>query len=294
MLAANEAVARHLAPLGNEMLFRIHEKPEARRVLEFEQLTHTFGHSLGIEVPLRRFGRTQRRRDGSKARRTELAADTNIDVSPQDYRKLIKRIEGKPEERILSYLMLRSLKQARYSEKHRSHFALATDLYTHFTSPIRRYPDLVVHRILKALLNADGASPYTGGDVRAPYPESELAAIAQETSFTERRAVDSERALIEWKKARFMEQKLGEEFEALVIQVSKAGLFVELIELFVEGLVPIESLPGRFQYYESSRALINQRTKLKLSLGDRIQVRADGVTFDGMRAEFSWIPPKKG
>ena len=293
MLAANEAVAGHLAPLGNAMLFRIHEKPEAKRVLEFEQLTHTFGHSLGIDVPLRRYGRTQRRRDGSRSHRTEMVADTKIDVSPRDYQKLIKRIEGKPEERILSYLMLRSLKQARYSEKHQSHFALATNLYTHFTSPIRRYPDLVVHRILKELLNEDGASPCTGGDVQAPYPESELAAIARETSFTERRAVDSERALIEWKKARFMEKRLGGEFEALVIQVSKAGLFVELIELFVEGLVPIESLPGRFQYRESSPALINQRTKLKLTLGDRIHVRADGVTFDGMRAEFSWVPPKK-
>lgn len=294
MLAANEAVAGHLAALGNAMLFRIHEKPEAKRVLEFEQLTHTFGHRLGIEVPLRRFGRTQRQRDGSGARRTEWAADANIDVSPRDYQKLIKRIEGKPEERILSYLMLRSLKQARYSEQRQSHFALATDLYTHFTSPIRRYPDLVVHRILKASLNEDGASPYAGAEAPAPYRESELAAIAQETSFTERRAADSERALIEWKKARFMEERLGEEFEALVIQVSKAGLFVELIELFVEGLVPIESLPGRFQYRESAHALINQRTKLKLTLGDRILVRADGVTFDGMRAEFSWIPPKKG
>ena len=223
MLVANEAVATFLAPLGNASLYRIHEKPEAKRVLEFEQLAHSFGYSLGIEVPVRKFGRTQRRRDGSKSRKNDLVGDTNIDISPRDYQKLTKKIEGKPEERILSFLMLRSLKQARYSEQNQGHFALATDLYTHFTSPIRRYPDLVIHRILKALLNDSSPSPYTEGDARAPYAASELASIAQETSFTERRAADAERALIQWKKAKFIEERLGEEFEALIIQVSKVG-----------------------------------------------------------------------
>jgi ribonuclease R len=294
MLAANEAVATHLAPLGNASLYRIHEEPEGKRVLEFEQLAHSFGHSLGVEVPLRRFGRTQRRRDGAKSRKSEHVADTNIEISPRNYQKLIKEIAGKPEERILSFLMLRSLKQARYSGQNEGHFALATELYTHFTSPIRRYPDLIVHRILRALLNSDDASPYTEGDARAPYAGTELAAIAQETSFTERRAADAERALMQWKKAKFIEERLGEEFDALIIQASKAGLFVELIDLFVEGLIPIERLPGRFEYREEVRALINQRTKLKLALGDRIRVRADGVSSDGMKAEFAWLPPKEG
>jgi ribonuclease R len=294
MLAANEAVARWLASVDGPALYRIHEKPEAKRVLEFEQLAHSFGHTLGIDVPVRKFGRTQRRRDGSKSRHTNLVADTEIDISPRNYQRLIKQIEGTPEERILSYLMLRSLKQARYSEKNQGHFALATKLYTHFTSPIRRYPDLVVHRILNALLDQDPGSPYTQREGETPYAESDVEAIAQETSFTERRAADAERALIQWKKARFMEERLGDEFDALVIQVTKTGLFVELLDLFVEGLVPIESLPGRFQYLESTRALINQRTKLKLALGDRIRVRAAGIRFDGMRAEFSWVQPDKG
>ena len=293
MLVANEAVARRFASLDVPALYRIHEKPEGKRVLEFEQLAHSFGHTLGIEVPLRQFGRTQRRRDGSKRRHTDIVVDTNIAVSPRDYQRLIKQIEGTPEERILSYLMLRSLKQARYSEKNEGHFALATKLYTHFTSPIRRYPDLIVHRILKAVLDQNSSSPDAKGEDRGPYPESDLGAIAQETSFTERRAADAERALIQWKKARFMEERLGDEFDALVIQVGKTGLFVELLDLFVEGIVPIESLPGRFQYRESIRALVNERTKKKLTLGDRVRVRADGITFDGMRAEFSWIPSKK-
>ena len=289
MLAANEAVAQQLALLDVPALYRIHEEPEAKRILEFEQLAHSFGHTLGIEVPRRKFGRTQRRRDGSKTRHTDIVASTQIEVSSRDYQRLIKQIEGTPEERILSYLMLRSLKQARYSENNQGHFALAIKLYTHFTSPIRRYPDLVIHRILKAVLDQNTSRDKDGG----PYPESDLGTIAQETSFTERRAADAERALMQWKKARFMEERLGDEFDALIIHVTKAGLFVELLELFVEGLVPIESLPGSFQYRESTRALINQRTKKKLTLGDRIRVRADGITFDGMKAEFSWMPPRK-
>jgi ribonuclease R len=293
MLAANEAVAQRLAAMKGPAIYRIHEKPEGKRVLEFEQLAHSFGHTLGIEAPLRKFDRTHRRRDGSKSRHTDYVASAEIEVSPRNYQRLIKQIEGTPEERILSYLMLRSLKQARYSDKNQGHFALATKLYTHFTSPIRRYPDLVVHRLLKALLTQDPDSPYTQAENNGPYAAGDLEAIAYETSFTERRAADAERALIQWKKARFMEERLGDEFDALVIQVSKAGLFVELLELFVEGLVPIGSLPGRFEYRESARVLVNPRTKFKFCLGDRLRVRADGITFDGMRAEFSWVPPGK-
>src|SRR6185437_7145085 len=140
-----------------------------------------------------------------------------IKISPRNYQKLVAKIEGKPEERILSYLMLRSLKQARYSADNVGHFALAADSYTHFTSPIRRYPDLLIHRLLRGW-NAD---------------EEELSILAQECSQSERRAADAERELVEWKKTRYMEERVGEEFAALVVNATKYGLFVELTDLFV-------------------------------------------------------------
>ena len=155
MLAANECVATWLEDLGVPSLYRIHEKPEARRVVQFEELAATFrifagpGGAAGeTDSDARRPADAQR--SGRQARTHEVAED--IAVTPRMYQKLAARIEGKPEERILSYLMLRSLKQARYSEINEGHFALAAPSYTHFTSPIRRYPDLIVHRIAKALL----------------------------------------------------------------------------------------------------------------------------------------------
>ena len=143
------------------------------------------------------------------------------------------KIEGKPEERILSYLMLRSLKQARYSTENVGHFALAADTYTHFTSPIRRYPDLMVHRLLRAVLTG---KPTPGEEYLKP--------LADECSQSERRAADAERELVEWKKVKFMTDRVGEDFDALIICTAKYGLFVELADLFVEGLVPIDTLPG--------------------------------------------------
>src|SRR5262249_29976167 len=162
------------------------------------------------------------------------------------YQRLIVKIAGKPEERILSYLMLRSLKQARYSERNDGHFALAASAYTHFTSPIRRYPDLVVHRILTHYLDTQTALL----DSRI------LHEIGDDTSFTERRAAEAERELIEWKKVKFMEDRVGDEFDALIISTTKYGFFVELADLFVEGLVPMETLPGdRYRYHENVRKI---------------------------------------
>ena len=290
MLAANEAVAARLEEDCPASLYRVHEIPDPGRILEFEQMAATFGHTLGVDVPLRQHAFTQRRRDGSKRRQQAQVAGGKVNVSPRHYQKLIKRLAGKPEERILSYLMLRSLKQARYSEINSGHFALAAPSYTHFTSPIRRYPDLVVHRILSNWLDRTPQSPYNEKGSAGPYDESDLEVIARDTSLTERRAADAERALINWKKARFMETRLGDEFHAIIIQVTKAGLFIELTDLFIEGFIPIESLPGRFQYRENLRALINPRTKKQLGLGDSVEALAVRVPHGEMRPEFSWVP----
>ncbi|MBI3697947.1 MAG: RNB domain-containing ribonuclease, partial [Acidobacteria bacterium] len=186
-----------------------------------------------------------------------------------------------PEERILSYLMLRSLKQARYSDDNAGHFALASPCYTHFTSPIRRYPDLAVHRLLKATLAGERATAGKGA----------LHTVAEECSFTERRAADAERELMDWKKARFMEERLGDEFPGIIISTTKYGLFVELLDLFIEGLVPIETLPGdRYTYRESLRAIVGERRKRKFALGDRITVRVDRVLAEERKVQFSWVP----
>src|SRR5437667_8720606 len=182
-------------------------------------------------------------------------------VSSRYYQKWIAKVEGKPEERILNYLMLRSLKQARYSVDNVGHFALAAKTYTHFTSPIRRYPDLMVHRLLSALL-----------DKKTTPAESELQAIAEECSQSERRAAEAERELVEWKKVKFMVDRVGDEFDALVISTTKFGLFVELEELFIEGLVPIDSLPGdRYTYRENVRKIIGAHTRREVSIGDRVR-----------------------
>jgi len=325
MLAANECVATWLEDLGVPSLYRIHEKPEPRRVVQFEELAAAFGYSLGLgALPVRRIQTRGDRRDAQRSGRNPrtLEVPEDIPVTPKMYQKLAARIEGKPEERILSYLMLRSLKQARYSEINEGHFALAAPTYTHFTSPIRRYPDLIVHRITKALLGAgvrgDGvvaqgrhSSPWTHpneGDGlvspvsksrpgapatfagEAPIPEAELAQIAEETSITERRAADAERELVEWKKVRFMQDRVGEEFAALVLNPAKFGLFVELTDLFVEGLVPIDSLrDDRYTWRENTHEIIGERTGRRFRAGDRVQVILDRILAQERKLQFSIV-----
>jgi ribonuclease R len=315
MLAANETVAGYLEHIGVPSLYRVHEKPDPQKVLEFEEIAATFGYSLGIKLPARQsvhvHGRDQR---DQRPKLHEQLEKIDLEITPRHYQHLTARIEGKPEERILSYLMLRSLKQARYSEENLGHFALAAGTYTHFTSPIRRYPDLIVHRVLKYVLyqqkpgrargtvTAQGRAPKSAagrqtatftskaGEHPAPPSPDELRAMAIETSEAERRAQDAERELMNLKKVAFMAQHLGDEFDALLISLTKHGFFVELIDLFVEGFVSLESLTDdRYVYREGLRAAVGRRSNKAYRLGDRIRVRLDRVDPTENRMEFSVV-----
>jgi ribonuclease R len=322
MLAANETVAGHLERCGATTLYRVHEQPDPKKVLEFEEIAAAFGQSLGIELPAvhrqRVHARDQRDRHPRFEQQIEAAT---LKITSRHYQRLTERIAGKPEERILSYLMLRSLKQARYSEENLGHFALASPTYTHFTSPIRRYPDLIVHRTLKALLAEQGGSAVvvranaafarhnlyfsSGRDIGSEAPQSsgapgceggvrmhnaELQALGAETSECERRAADAERELMDWKKVVFMSERLGDEFAALVISLTRHGFFVELTELFVEGFVPLDTLEGdRYVYRENARAVVGLDSQFAYRLGDRVRVRLDRIDRVDNRLEFSVI-----
>lgn len=281
MLAANEAVAGHIEALDVPMVYRIHEQPDPKRVLEFEEVAVHYGYTLGFgAVPVKRYPMMVRGRDGKKTRRDVTLADPDIKLSSRNYQRLIAKLEGKPEERILNYLMLRSLKQARYAAENQGHFALAAKSYTHFTSPIRRYPDLMVHRILGRVLD----------EAPARWQTAELAAMCASCSDTERRAAEAERELVEWKKAKFMIDRVGEEFRGLIISTTRFGFFVELEDLFIEGLVPIDTLFGdRFVYQENRRKIVGERSKREFSIGDAVEVRLDRVDAVEKKLQFSLV-----
>jgi ribonuclease R len=330
MLAANEAVAQYLEKRGIASLHRVHEKPDPKKVLEFEELAHAFGYTLGVEDlaerritvrhgesrPLARASRAGRASRGRMRPMTvTMPASEEIDIRPQHYQRLTEKIAGKPEERILSYLMLRSLKQARYAADPLGHFALAVKEYTHFTSPIRRYPDLIVHRCLKWALENPSVPPLRAPSPRTraregetvamlgPYRRAELEEIASESSEAERRAEAAERELMEWKTAQFMESRLGEEYNALIISVQKFGFFVELMEIFVEGLVNIDRLEEttgqRCTYRERDHAIVcephrgsrsgSSSSQHVFRLGDRVRVRAERIDPFRHRVEFSVV-----
>jgi ribonuclease R len=347
MLSANECVAGYLESRGVPSLFRVHEKPDAKRVYDFEVIAATFGYSLGVgALPIQRMQfKTDRRSNyGTGKRARELEIPKEVHITPRMYQKLTEKIAGKPEERILSYLMLRSLKQARYSEENLGHFALAATTYTHFTSPIRRYPDLIVHRILKDVLR-DSAERWDGevavgtsrvGDefsradmphkkhgasapegrrhtegspwskrrdherpeiAEGPIPVDELHTIAEESSQSERRADDAERELMEWKKAKFMQDRIGEDFDGLIISVTKFGFFVELTELFVEGLVPLNTLiDDHYTFHENTREIIGQHGRRIFRLGQRVRVLVDRIDPVEKKIQFALLeesPPRR-
>jgi len=255
MLAANEAVAGHLE--GNQIpsLYRIHEPPAPERVLAFAELAAGFGHQLDVSE--------------GKVTGTQLQV-------------LLEAALGRPEELMLNRVLLRSMKQARYAAENLGHFGLAAQTYTHFTSPIRRYPDLVVHRILKGQL-AGTLSLAEQERLAGALPE-----IGMHTSRRERVAMEAERELVELKRLQFMVDRIGEAFDGFIIGVTGSGLFVELGEFFVEGMIPVTSLQDDYYVYlDKQHSLIGSNTRRLFRIGDRVRVMVVAVSIDRRQIEFS-------
>jgi ribonuclease R len=255
MLLANECVAEKLTSSDGPALYRVHEKPDPLKVEEFAEFALSLGYKL-------------EKRDG--------------EYRPKDFQKFVAQMEGKTEQRFLVYLMLRSFMQAHYSEHNVGHFGLATAEYTHFTSPIRRYPDLIVHRLLKECLMQEPSSAWRE-KMRQRMPE-----IAIHTSSRERIADEAEREIERIKKAQFMADKIGEEFEAIVFSVTRQGFFVELLEHYVEGFVPLGTLiDDDYQYSEKTRSFAGKRRRNRYQLGSRMKVRLDSADLETARLTFS-------
>ena len=247
MLLANETVARHLETHHVPTLYRIHESPDPLKVGEFEEFISTLGYSLAG------------------------AADA---LEPRHFQRLVERMRGKPEERPIAFLMLRTMQRARYDPGNLGHFGLAAEYYTHFTSPIRRYPDLVVHRSLRESRRGMTAE-------RKAELAEDLQEIARHTSERERRAADAERELVQWKKVRFMADKVGDEFDGYVTGVSAFGLFVGLIDPFVEGMVHVSTMADDYYRFEERAHLLRGENHGRVyRLGDKVAVQVIRVDLE--------------
>jgi len=255
MVSANEAVARFLSEQGAPALNRVHEPPEAVKIEAFAEFLAHLGYSFPMKEK----------------------------IKPGIFQRILNRVRGKPEEKPVNYLLLRSMKQARYSEKALGHFALGKKHYLHFTSPIRRYPDLVVHRILKEVLESGPPN-----ERRKNRWMSRLSSIAEQSSERERVAMDAEREIVDRKKVQFMRDKVGEEFNGYISAVVTFGIFVELEDFFIEGLVHLTRLPqDRYRFLETRHTLQGERTGRTFRLGDRVRVRVDAASLESKRIDFS-------
>jgi len=263
MLTANETVARHLFKARTPSIYRVHERPDPRRLEDFDVVARAFGYSLPRPF---------------------------TSIQPGAFQGLLDRARGRPEEPFLARLMLRSMKQARYSDQRDIHFGLASSCYTHFTSPIRRYPDLVVHRLVKRMLRGGPLAPRERSDLEAYLPDA-----AARSSFRERAADGAENELIQRKKMTFMAARLGEEFDGFIGSVESFGFFVELRDLFVEGIVPLASLPGdRYRFVERRRTLQGEHSGRVFAIGDPVRVRIDKVDTFRLEIDFSLIEARTG
>ena len=257
MLVANETVAAHLEQADLPTLYRVHEAPDPKKVAEFEEFAEALGYSLGAPP------------DG---------------VRPKHFQRLLGRLHETPEERPIATLMLRTMQKARYDPAPIGHFGLATPTYTHFTSPIRRYPDLVVHR---ALRESRAAKP--DREKREAWLE-DLPEVSRRTSELERRAEEAERELVQWKKVRFMADKVGDEFTGYVIGVTAFGLFVELVEHFVEGLVHISSMADDYyRFVDRQHLLRGENTGKQYRLGDLVTVQVVRVDRERRQVELALV-----
>ena len=248
MLVANETVAQHLDDAKMPTLYRVHEEPDPVKVAQFEEFISTLGYGLS--------------RSGEE-------------VTPRDFQKLVERMRGTPEEKPIAFLMLRTMQKARYDASNLGHFGLAASSYTHFTSPIRRYPDLIVHRTLRESRHGKVTE-----DRRAELTD-DLPEIARHTSERERRADDAERELVQWKKVRFMADKVGDAFDGYITGVSAFGLYIELVEHFVEGMVHVSTMADDYyRFVDKAHVLKGENTGKIYRLGDRVSVQVVKVDME--------------
>jgi ribonuclease R len=257
MLLANETVASYLELQAAPALYRIHEEPDVLKVAKFEEFVSGFGYSLAAPASALR---------------------------PRHFQKLLERIHGRPEEKPIAFLMLRTMQKARYAPDNLGHFGLAASSYTHFTSPIRRYPDLVVHRALRAARHG-----LLTDQMRDEWAD-ELPEVARHTSEMERRADDAERELVQWKKVRFMADKVGDEFEGYITGTAAFGLFVELIEHFVEGMVHVSTMADDYyRFVETAHLLRGENTEKVYRLGDRVKVQVLRVNMEARQIDLGLV-----
>jgi ribonuclease R len=255
MLAANETVAEHVSRLSVPFLYRVHEVPDPDKMTDFNEFIHNFGlHLKGAEK-----------------------------VRPLALTEILEAVKDRPEERLINHILLRSMKQARYSAENKGHFGLGAEYYTHFTSPIRRYPDLIVHRILREIGKRKGL-PHG----RTDRWKTLLPKIALHTSERERLAMEAEREVVHRRKVKFMSDKVGEEYEGFITGVAAYGFFVELEIYFVEGLVRVSTIPDDFYLYqEKQHALMGQRTRRIFRIGDKVKVRVIRVDTETRTVDFT-------
>ncbi|MCI0511249.1 RNAse R [Chromohalobacter marismortui] len=274
MLAANVATARFLDKHDLPALYRIHEKPSPERLDKLRLFLNELGLSLG----------------------------GGDDPSPQDYRDLAEAIKGRPDADVIQTVMLRSMSRAVYSPQNDGHFGLAYPAYAHFTSPIRRYPDLLVHRAIRSVirgprqtntvLRAEGA-PVEAPSTWAPYSFEQMLELGEHCSMTERRADDATRDVEDWLKCEFMSDKLGEVFEGTIASVTQFGVFVRLDDVYVEGLVHVTSLPSDYYHYEAEKhRLKGERSGMSYRLGDGVTVQVARVDLDDRKIDFELADEK--
>lgn len=274
MLAANVATARFLDKHDLPALYRIHEKPSPERLDKLRLFLNELGLSLG----------------------------GGDDPSPQDYRDLAETIKGRPDADVIQTVMLRSMSRAVYSPQNDGHFGLAYPAYAHFTSPIRRYPDLLVHRAIRSVirgprqtntvLRAEGA-PVEPPSKWAPYSFEQMLELGEHCSMTERRADDATRDVEDWLKCEFMSDKLGEIFEGTIASVTQFGVFVRLDDVYVEGLVHVTSLPSDYYHYEAEKhRLKGERSGMSYRLGDGVTVQVARVDLDDRKIDFELADEK--
>ena len=255
MLVANETVARELVFASQPGIYRVHQQPDPQKLEDLKEILKEFRIKLRGNVE---------------------------DMRPGELQRVLKEVAGTQEERFLTNIILRSMKRAFYSEESTGHFALALEHYGHFTSPIRRYPDLIVHRRLAELIA--GGALY--GDRRDQVDRAHPM-YASQSSERERRADDASREVLEWKKVIFMRDKVGNEYSGIVTGVAPFGLFVELDEIFVQGLVPVATIAGDFwNYHDREHRLRGESTRRELRLGDKVHIRVESIDEDKHQIEF--------